>query len=580
MPAGLFGRVSGKTTNSNASAQNGSTGRNGSSTGGAPNGAIRLRGTIGKYNGSGTTEYDSITPRSGFWGAFKYDEDYGAPTWTSGQTHPTHTFTVNSGIASTFTSYTPMQYNSVTTSHNDATRQNVKLSDFYRGVTKTHTFSGGNHTYQRVPDTMGNYVTIPTSGEIRMSVFRDQAQAPAKDQLRTAYLQLGGPAGNATNYRYSGTQGANIIGNTLFTVNINATDNPGSNTGVETAGTGGYSYYANYYGPQGGSLNSYGYGRYPGPTRFVGNHTGLDDSTVANYHTSGSRYNTSISLDLWMGPKIGWGADDYEYMTPQTYSFLGENSLGSAGSYPYGASHYQLRDESLWRPFLQTEWTTIYIQHTALAGFPSTPISNFTVYAYDPYKDFGSIYGSQTWAYSAGSSIGSKTFTPTLVTNHDSRFRSYYIQVPTNIANIHRVMGTFYKNSSNIISLRTLSFFPGKFTFTTNATQTTGGSAIGSYYSSSNDNGYGFVLCGMGASRSPDSSMYNQASISDYDSNNMVRSLQVNADYWYDGAYHEVSVMDTSSGSRRASAYVNPTGRMVSARGPYLDIGVADQYQD
>ena len=141
-------------------------------------------------------------------------------------------------------------------------------------------------------------------------------------------------------------------------------------------------------------------------------------------------------------------------------------------------------------------------------------------------------------------------------------------------------MGTFYKNSSNIISLRTLSFFPGKFTFTTNATQTTGGSAIGSYYSSSNDNGYGFVLCGMGASRSPDSSMYNQASISDYDSNNMVRSLQVNADYWYDGAYHEVSVMDTSSGSRRASAYVNPTGRMVSARGPYLDIGVADQYQD
>ena len=71
MPAGLFGRVSGKTTNSNASAQNGSTGRNGNSTGGAPNGAIRLRGTIGKYNGSGTTEYDSITPRSGFWGAFK-----------------------------------------------------------------------------------------------------------------------------------------------------------------------------------------------------------------------------------------------------------------------------------------------------------------------------------------------------------------------------------------------------------------------------------------------------------------------------------------------------------------------------
>ena len=131
MPAGLFGRVSGKTTNSNASAQNGSTGRNGNSSGGAPNGAIRLRGAIGKYNGANTTEYDSITPRSGFWGQFKYDEDYGAPTWTSGQTHPTHTFTVNSGIASTFTSYTPMEYGNVRTSHYDATRQNVKLSDFY-----------------------------------------------------------------------------------------------------------------------------------------------------------------------------------------------------------------------------------------------------------------------------------------------------------------------------------------------------------------------------------------------------------------------------------------------------------------
>ena len=59
MPAGLFGRVSGKTTNSNASAQNGSTGRNGSSTGGAPNGAVRLRGEVGKYNGASTVEYDT-----------------------------------------------------------------------------------------------------------------------------------------------------------------------------------------------------------------------------------------------------------------------------------------------------------------------------------------------------------------------------------------------------------------------------------------------------------------------------------------------------------------------------------------
>lgn len=576
MPAGLFGRVSGKTTNSNASAQNGSTGRNGNSTGGAPNGAIRLRGTIGKYNGSGTTEYDSITPRSGFWGAFKYDEDYGAPTWTSGQTHPTHTFTVNSGIASTFTSYTPVENNSVRSSHYDAARQNVKLSDFYRGVTKTHAGTGLTHTYQRVPDTMGNYVTIPTSGEIRMSVFRDQAQAPAKDQLKTAYQQLAGP--QQQTYRYSGTQGANIIGNTIFTININVTDNPPSDTGVETAGTSGYSYYANYYGPQGGSINSYGYGRYPGPSKFQGNYTAYDSGTVANYHTSGSRYNTSISMDLWLGPKIGWGADNYEYMTPQTYSFLGDGSLGSVSGGPYSANHYQLRDETLWRPFLQSEWTTIYIQHTALAGFPATPISNFTVYAYDPYKDFGSIYGSQTWAYSAGNSIGSKTFTPTLVTNFDSRFRSYYIQVPTNIANIHRIMGTFYKNSSNIISLRTVSLLPGKFTFYNNQNTSSGGSVTSTLYGPGNDNGYGFVLTSMGASRSPDSSMYSQAYMSSSVSNRY-RRMMVNADYWYDGNFHEIGVLDTSTNTT-VNAYVNPSGRMVSARGPYINIGIADQYQD
>ena len=60
MPAGLYGRVSSTTSNSNANVQNGSTGRNGHSGGGAPNGAIRLRGTIGKYNGSGSAEYEVI----------------------------------------------------------------------------------------------------------------------------------------------------------------------------------------------------------------------------------------------------------------------------------------------------------------------------------------------------------------------------------------------------------------------------------------------------------------------------------------------------------------------------------------
>ena len=553
MPAGLYGRVSSSTSNSNANVQNGSTGRNGHSGGGAPNGAVRLRGTIGKYNGSGSAEYEVINPGS----AQNYilnrvDQTFGCPTWSSGQTHPTHTFVMNSGIASTFYSnqsgFTPQTYA-------DATRNNVRLSDYYRSSSST----------ARVPDTMGNYVTIPTSGEIRMSTFRDQAQAPSKLDLKTSYQQLAGPQTNT--YRYSSTQGANFIGNTLFTVNINVTDNPGSNTGVETSGTGGYSYYANYYGPQGGSLNTYGYGRYPGPTRFTGNHTSYDNGTVANYHTSGSRYNTSISLDLWMGPKIGWGADSPSYMTPQTYSFLG-------GGY---ATSSDLRNRSLWKGFLKTEWTTIYIQHTALAGFPTTPISNFTVYAYDPYKDFSQIYGSQTWAYSAANSIGSKTFSPTLVTNHDSRFRSYYIQVPTNIANIHRIMGTFYKNSSNIISLRTLSFFPGKFTFSSVSANTNGGTVTSGFYSSSNDNGYGFVLVGMGASRSPDSSMYGTANLSA--SSNRLRRLQVNADYWYDGNLHEVGVLDTSTASQ-VSASVSTTGRMVSARGPYLDVGIADQYQD
>ena len=283
-------------------------------------------------------------------------------------------------------------------------------------------------------------------------------------------------------------------------------------------------------------------------------------------------------MDLWLGPKIGWGADNYEYMTPQTYSFLGDGSLGSVSGGPYSANHYQLRDETLWRPFLQTEWTTIYIQHTALAGFPATPISNFTVYAYDPYKDFGSIYGSQTWAYSAGNSIGSKTFTPTLVTNFDSRFRSYYIQVPTNIANIHRIMGTFYKNSSNIISLRTVSLLPGKFTFYNNQNTSSGGSVTSTLYGPGNDNGYGFVLTSMGASRSPDSSMYSQAYMSSSVSNRY-RRMMVNADYWYDGTFHEIGVLDTTSNTT-VNAYVNPSGRMVSARGPYINIGIADQYQD
>ena len=138
-------------------------------------------------------------------------------------------------------------------------------------------------------------------------------------------------------------------------------------------------------------------------------------------------------------------------------------------------------------------------------------------------------------------------------------------------------MGTFYKNSSNIISLRTLSFFPGKFTFSSVSANTNGGTVTSGFYSSSNDNGYGFVLVGMGASRSPDSSMYGSAYLSA--SSNRLRRLQVNADYWYDGNLHEVGVLDTSTASQ-VSASVSTTGRMVSARGPYLDVGIADQYQD
>ena len=352
------------------------------------------------------------------------------------------------------------------------------------------------------------------------------------------------------------------------------TDNPGSNMGYSynpsISGGLSYSYYANYYGPQGGSINSYGYGKYPGPTRFVANHSGLDNSTVANYHTSGSRYNSSISMDLWMGPKIGWGADSISEMPPQTYSFGGSSVTNGL-----------LRDNALWKGFMQTEWTTIYIQHTAAAGFPSSPISDFTVYAYDPYKNFGSIYGSQTWAYSNGNSIGSKTFTPTQITAYD-RFRTYYIQVPTNIANIHRIMGTFYKNSSNIISLRTLSFLPGKFTFTSLGGETTGGTRLsgnvggtgGHHY----DNDYDFVICAMGATRSPDSSMYGSAYLST--GGNKYRRLQVNADYWYDGALHEIGVLDSSVDYAQVSAYVSNTGRMISARGPYIDMGIPDQYQD
>ena len=127
---------------------------------------------------------------------------------------------------------------------------------------------------------------------------------------------------------------------------------------METSGTGGYSYYANYYGLKVVVLTLMVMEDIL-PTRFTGNHTSYDNGTVANYHTSGSRYNTSISLDLWMETKIGWGADSPSYMTPQTYSFLG-------GGY---ATSSDLRNRSLWKGFLKTEWTTIYIQHTAMLDF-------------------------------------------------------------------------------------------------------------------------------------------------------------------------------------------------------------------
>ena len=559
MPAGLFGRVSSTTSNSNANVQNGSTGRNGNSSGGAPNGAVRLRGEVGKYNGANTVEYDTASFGTSYYNTHRVDPNYGCPTWTSGQTHPTHTFTVNSGIGATFTTTSGHtgQSNSGSISSTDKNRSNVKLSDFYRGGS-------------RVPDTMGNYVTIPTSGQISMGTFRDQAQLPTKKEMFTAYQQLAGPQQNT--YRYSGTQGANGIGNTLFTVNINATNNPTSNMGYSYNPSYPAGMNTSYYqtGPQGGSSNTFGVGAHPGPTRFVANHSGLDNSTVASYHTSGSRYNSSISMDLWMGPKIGWAADSSTEMPPQNYSF-GTVYLTNG----------LLRDSGLWKGFQQSEWTTIYIQHTAAAGFPSTPISNFTVYAYDPYKNFGSIYGSQTWAYSNGNSIGSKTFTPIQVTAYD-RFRTYYIQVPTNIANIHRIMGTFYKNSSNIISLRTLSFLPGKFTFTSLGGNTTGGTKVsgnvggtgGHHY----DNDYDFVIAAMGATRSPDSSMYGSAYLSA--GANKYRRLQVNADWWYDGALHEIGFLDSSVDYAQVSAYVSNSGRMISARGPYIDLGIPDQYQD
>ena len=178
MPAGLYGRVSSSTSNTNASAQNGSTGRNGNSSGGTPNGAIRLRGTIGKYNGANTTEYDTVdvgTTANSVYQQQRIDQTWGSPTWTSGQNHPTHTFTVNSGIGATFTKNTDDGFTMRT--YTDAIRDNVKLSDFYKGGA-------------RVPDTIGNYTTIPTSGEIRMSAFRNQAQLMKKADLKTAYSQL------------------------------------------------------------------------------------------------------------------------------------------------------------------------------------------------------------------------------------------------------------------------------------------------------------------------------------------------------------------------------------------------------
>ena len=119
---------------------------------------------------------------------------------------------------------------------------------------------------------------------------------------------------------------------------------------------------------------------------------------------------------------------------------------------------------------------------------------------------------------------------------------------------------------------------PGKFTFYNNQNTSSGGSVTSTLYGPGNDNGYGFVLTSMGASRSPDSSMYSQAYMSSSVSNRY-RRMMVNADYWYDGNFHEIGVLDTSTNTT-VNAYVNPSGRMVSARGPYINIGIADQYQD
>ena len=77
----------------------------------------------------------------------------------------------------------------------DATRNNVRLSDYYRSSSST----------ARVPDTMGNYVTIPTSGEIRMSTFRDQAQNSFKIRFKNIISTISRNLQTNT-YRYSSTQ--------------------------------------------------------------------------------------------------------------------------------------------------------------------------------------------------------------------------------------------------------------------------------------------------------------------------------------------------------------------------------------
>ena len=63
--------------------------------------------------------------------------------------YPTHTFVMNSGMLSTLlnqSGFTPQTYADF------PTRSNVRLSDYYRSSSSS----------ARVPDTMGNYVTIPT----------------------------------------------------------------------------------------------------------------------------------------------------------------------------------------------------------------------------------------------------------------------------------------------------------------------------------------------------------------------------------------------------------------------------------